>query len=161
MNQTTDHGPALDRRSHGVYVPGAPMRATFSMRALPPAVARRGLHVSAFPGRMVLEAAPPIQSFDGSTEGRARMLGHKFLAIGVQGVRSPARLSEGNRGDPRCQQAGTQARPVESLYRGERFLADLPTGRRSSRASLRNSPPAHFHFCLKAYGSDGVGGFFN
>lgn len=30
MNQTTAHGPALARRSHGVSVPGAPMRATFS-----------------------------------------------------------------------------------------------------------------------------------
>ena len=161
MNQTTAHLAALARALGGYPSPALCREHLIPMRALPPAVARRGLHVSAFPGRMVLEAAPPIQSFDGSTEGRARMLGHKFLAIGVQGVRSPARLSEGNRGDPRCQQAGTQARPVESLYRGERFLADLPTGRRSSRASLRNSPPAHFHFCLKAYGSDGVGGFFN
>ena len=61
MTATTDHGPALDRRSHGVSVPGAPMRATFSMRALPPAVARSGLHVSAFPSRVVLEAAPPFR----------------------------------------------------------------------------------------------------
>jgi len=53
MNQTTALGPALARRSHGVSVPGAPMRATLSMRALPPAVARSGQHVSHSPGSVL------------------------------------------------------------------------------------------------------------
>lgn len=44
MNQTTAHGPALARRSHGVSVPGAPMRATFPMRSWPPANAALGSH---------------------------------------------------------------------------------------------------------------------
>jgi hypothetical protein len=103
MTVNTALGPALARRSHGVSVPGAPMRATFSMRALPPAVARSGQHVSHSPGS-VLAGRPPIR--DG------------------------------------------------------RFPVGLPTGRSSSRGSLRNSTPAHNRFCLKASGSDGVGGFF-
>lgn len=44
MNQTTALGPALARRSHGVSVPGAPMRATFPMRSWPPANAALGSH---------------------------------------------------------------------------------------------------------------------
>jgi hypothetical protein len=60
MNQSTARGPALARRSHGVSVPGAPMRATFSMRALPPAVARSGVHVSHSPGS-VLGRRHPIR----------------------------------------------------------------------------------------------------
>jgi hypothetical protein len=60
MNQTTAHGPALARRSHGVSVPGAPMRATLSMRALSPTVARSGQHVSHSPGS-VLAGRTPIR----------------------------------------------------------------------------------------------------
>jgi len=57
MNQTTALGPALARRSHGVSVPGAPMRATFSMRALSPTAVRCCVHVSDSPIRVVLDAA--------------------------------------------------------------------------------------------------------
>jgi hypothetical protein len=103
MTVTTALGPALARRSHGVSVPGAPMRATFPMRALPPAVARCCVHVSDSPIRVVLDAA---------------------------------------------------------LIRDGRFPVGLPTGHFASRASLRNSTPAHNRFCLKASGSDGVGGLF-
>jgi hypothetical protein len=60
MNQTTALGPALARRSHGVSVPGAPMRATLSMRALPPAVARSGQHVGYSPSRG-LAGRPPFR----------------------------------------------------------------------------------------------------
>lgn len=60
MNQTTAHGPALARRSHGVSVPGAPMRATFSMRALSPTAVRCVQHVSHSPGS-VLAGRPPIR----------------------------------------------------------------------------------------------------
>jgi hypothetical protein len=58
MNQSTAHGPALARRSHGVSVPGAPMRATFTMRALPPAVARSGQHVGYSPSRGLAGRTP-------------------------------------------------------------------------------------------------------
>jgi hypothetical protein len=58
MTATTALGPALARRSHGVSVPGAPMRATFSMRALPPAVARSGQHVGYSPSRGLAGRTP-------------------------------------------------------------------------------------------------------
>jgi hypothetical protein len=58
MKQTTALGPALARRSHGVSVPGAPMRATLSMRALPPAVARSGQHVGYSPSRGLAGRTP-------------------------------------------------------------------------------------------------------
>jgi hypothetical protein len=57
MTVTTALGPALARRSHGVSVPGAPMRATFSMRALSPTAVRCCVHVSDSPIRVVLDAA--------------------------------------------------------------------------------------------------------
>lgn len=67
MNQTTDHGPALDRRSHGVSVPGAPMRATLSMRALSPTAVRCGLDST--PPPHAVEAAPFNTVIVGLTRG--------------------------------------------------------------------------------------------
>jgi hypothetical protein len=123
MNQSTALGPALARRSHGVSVPGAPMRATFSMRALPPAVARSGVHVSHSPGSVLGRRT----LFDGSTDGRASVQVQVLLWQRVVRVTRESRY---------------QARPVESLTRDGRFPVGLPTGHFASRASLRNSPPA-------------------
>jgi hypothetical protein len=68
MNQTTEHGPALARALGGYPSLALRLEHLFQMRALPPAVARSGLHVSAFPGRVVLEAAPPIRGGRFSTD---------------------------------------------------------------------------------------------
>ncbi len=54
--QTTEHGPALARRSLWVSVPGAPQRATFSIALAP--LARRGVHVSRSPGSVLGRRTP-------------------------------------------------------------------------------------------------------
>jgi len=112
------------------------------MRALPPAVARSGVHVSD-PLRNVLGRRTPIDGFTSVSE-----------ADSLAGKAGPVR-------DGSCGPLHKRwAERVGTSFRDGRFPVGLPTGRSSSRGSLRNSTPAHNRFCLKASGSDGVGGLF-
>lgn len=85
------------------------------------------------------DGATSFIEFDGGVEGHAAASSERGrvaagLWIGTTRYGLAARPIPETRGYiHRTQQAGTQARPVEANDRGERFLADLTTGRFARR----------------------------
>jgi hypothetical protein len=160
MNQTTAHVAALARALGGYPSPALCREHLIPMRALSPTAVRCGQHVGYSPSRGLAGRT----LFDGSTEGRARING-----LCVAWGQSPFESGRHSKVPAMCSgyvgplkpRSRYQARPVESVYRGERFLADPATGHFASRDTLCNSTPQRVRLFVKASRMNVALGFFD